>query len=243
RAAGDNVSCVSLQRTLVRSDPAAALFRARRNPAPPGATSMCMGLLRSVTVLVLLTTGGAAQAVCVENGDDLFKALKAWAASDPGTLTQIKLAQGTYGINVDLSQGQDYEGGELQLLGGYSLGDSCATRSIDPFNTILDGNGSDFRLQANGPVTFDGITMRNYSGTNGIDVWGYTGDASITMRRFIAQNDTTLALDTPVGVRLENCIVFGRQSDPGFAAFQVDSDSATILTNCTIADNKGDGLQ
>jgi len=201
--------------------------------------------LRNLVLLVLFAGLGVlrtGQAVCVEDGAALFNALKAWSNSSSGTLTQIKIARSgsPYSIAVNLGQGNDGDGGELQLLGGYAPG--CGSRIVDPTNTILDGNGGDFRLYANGPVTIDGITLRNYSGANGVDVWGYTGDAAITTRRFIAVNDHTVELNTPATIRVETCLVHGQPAVSGVAALSVEVGDVGTVVNCTVADNAGSGL-
>jgi len=201
--------------------------------------------LRNLTLLVLFAGLGVlrnGQAVCVEDGAALFNAIKAWSNSSSGTLTQIKIVRSVnpYSITVNLGQGNDNDGGELQLLGGYASG--CGSRIVDPTNTILDGNGGDFRLYTNGPVTLDGITLRNYSGANGVDVWGYTGDAALTARRFIAVNDHTVELNTPATIRVETCLVHSQPAVSGVAALSVEVGDVGTMVNCTVADNAGSGL-
>ncbi|MEO7326788.1 MAG: right-handed parallel beta-helix repeat-containing protein [Dokdonella sp.] len=196
--------------------------------------------------VVLAATFGmtAAQAVCVENGTTLFNALVQWSSSDSGTVTTIKVARGIYSINLNLGQGNDDDGGELQLLGGYQPGTNCSTagRIVDPTNTVLDGGNGNFDVYINGPVTFDGLTLRHYSGVDGIHLYGYTDDAKITWRRFIAQDDTTIELNTPADIRVENCLVYGNATHIGQASLQVENGGQGVVTHCTIADSGGDGL-
>jgi hypothetical protein len=196
-------------------------------------------------LIATLGVNGSAQAICVESGAALFSALQQWSSSSSGTVTTIKVARGAaYSITVNMGQGNDDDGGELQLLGGYQPGTNCsaANRIIDPTNTVFDGGGGNFDIYLNGPVTLDGITLRNYSGTDGIHVYGYTGDATITWRRFIAQADTTVELNTPANIRVENCLVYSQPSHAGLAALQVEVGGAGVATNCTVADNGGNGM-
>jgi len=209
---------------------------------------MSMPLIHRAGVLALLLVFGSntAQAICVEDGAALFNALKQWSNSSSGTLTQIKVARSAspYSIQVNLGQGNDDDGGELQLLGGYQPGTNCsaAGRIVDPTNTTFDGGSGDFGLYTNGPVTIDGIRMTNYTGVHGVFVWGYTGDAAITLRRFIGVGNREIELNTPTNLRVENCLVHGQPGALGVPAFAVETGGTGVVTNCTVADNGGDGM-
>lgn len=116
---------------------------------------------------------------CVANSADLQAALT--AAQFNGMNDVIQIVQGSYGISQNENGAFTYdsvEGNVLALLGGYSAG--CASRTLDPANTVLDGEGID-RTPADGGVMsllvftgslhakiiVEGVTMTGGKANNG----------------------------------------------------------------------------
>jgi len=111
-----------------------------------------------------------AWAFCVSN-DTEFAAAAALAELVP---TSIELEQGTYHID-----GTAFDGGShairsfqgLSLLGGYTA--NCASRQIDPANTIVTRSGSSATFSADpvGDLTIEGIAFRG-AGSGVYVLWG-----------------------------------------------------------------------
>jgi hypothetical protein len=72
-------------------------------------------------------------------------------------------------------------------------------RSLLSYPTVLDGSGTGyFVLEPDGPLTLDGVTFSNFSGTNATYNEGgvnfATTSSSITLTRFIANHNSTFVL-------------------------------------------------
>jgi hypothetical protein len=96
---------------------------------------------------------------CVNSAVTLQNELLGAAAN--GQDDEIHLVQGVYGGNFVYSSG---EAKALALLGGYTEG--CASRALDPTNTILDGQGTGRVLALLAPevaakFTLEGLTLMN----------------------------------------------------------------------------------
>jgi len=112
--------------------------------------------------------------VCVDNATALQDALDDAVASGESDI--IKVVQGTYNGNFTFSSG---EGLSITLLGGYTTG--CASRTVDPANTILDGGESDGVLSLSshgGNITVDGFTIQN--GTDSTSGGGLSAQTYVT---------------------------------------------------------------
>jgi parallel beta-helix repeat protein len=194
--------------------------------------------------------------VCVSN-DLGFAAAAVNAEFSPLT---IKFVQGTYHVNGTAFDNSSASFQGFSLLGGYTDA-TCASRQIDPNNTILNvGTGAYFYADVIGDVTIEGI---RFSGPNaGFDLnWGdYYHDipasVHLTVRRNIVSGGNG---DTSSG-SLVQWIVGGSQA---FSARVVDnlihdnsgaygcaldlaavegSDATFDVINNTIVDNAvGDG--
>ena len=95
---------------------------------------------------------------CVSNEAELQAALT--AAASNGEDDTIQIVQGTYNGNFVYAS---TEANNLTVEGGYTEG--CASREIDPANTVLDGGGTDMVLalvsQGAANFTLEGLTLQN----------------------------------------------------------------------------------
>ncbi len=111
------------------------------------------------TSLVLCSSAARSQEFCVSNALGFQDAL--WKAVGNGEDDVIKVVQGTYS-GYDLSFNSS-EGHNLEVLGGYTA--ACAGRSLDPANTILDGQNVRRTLvlinSGGGDIKVEGFTIRN----------------------------------------------------------------------------------
>jgi len=120
-------------------------------------------LLCAVCALLLLSASAGATTVCVTD----VAALKTALNNAGGQDTDILLAQGTYALDSSLyfSAGLNRS---LRLLGGYSA-PNCATRTLNPSNTVIDGSGQNatsplvFSMKG-GNLTIEGIRFTNFTG-------------------------------------------------------------------------------
>lgn len=115
---------------------------------------VCVSLLS----LFLIPTSSPGATFCVSDATELQSALT--TAESNGEDNTIQIVQGTYNGNFTYASTEAYG---LTVEGGYVVG--CATRTIDPTNTILDGGGADMvlALVSQGVTTFsvEGLTLQN----------------------------------------------------------------------------------
>jgi parallel beta-helix repeat protein len=115
--------------------------------------------------------------------------------------------QGTYGISGNNSSKFSYASGEpfvLIIKGGYTLG--CATRELNPTNTILDGEGIDqgsINLDAGGVISLayrgsspfpqlviDGVSIKNGKADYGGGVQAYANNGTVLLINNIITNNS-----------------------------------------------------
>ncbi|MBK8638772.1 MAG: hypothetical protein IPN92_10985 [Chromatiaceae bacterium] len=105
----------------------------------------------------------SATVFCVNSAVTLQNELLGAAAN--GQDDEIRIVQGVYSGNFVYSSG---EAKAIALLGGYTEG--CASRALDPTNTILDGQGTGRVLALLAPdvaaeFTLEGLTLMNGKAT------------------------------------------------------------------------------
>ena len=154
---------------------------------------------------------------CINNASDLQTALT--TAASNGEDDTIQIVQGTYTGNFVYAS---TEANSLIVEGGYSEG--CASREVDPANTILDGDATGNVLVLSCPdqtVEFmvDGLTLQNGK----VSDWSGRGGG-------VYANSSTLTLT--------NNIIAGNSSNYGGGVYASDSTTLT-LTNNTITGNSG----
>ncbi len=116
-----------------------------------------MKTLSKFVVLVALLPAPTAGALCVSTDNDLAIALQQ-AETTPVT---IQLVKGSYRLDLTPwgTGGPNAKPG-TSLLGGYTA-PSCASRDVDPANTVLtdNGNARAYFVFPDGDFTIDGLTV------------------------------------------------------------------------------------
>ena len=107
---------------------------------------------------------------CVSNATELQTALT--TAQSNGEDDTVQIVQGTYNGNFIYAA---IEANSLTVEGGYTSG--CASRVIDPANTILDGGGADnvlalVRQVGAADFSLEGLTLQNGSASTVVDGGG-----------------------------------------------------------------------
>jgi parallel beta-helix repeat protein len=119
--------------------------------------ALCASLSFIAICLVIVCSSQAAT-FCVSDADGLQTALTQSASN--GENDTIRIQQGTYVGNFVYAS---YEANALTIEGGYTSG--CASRTIDPANTVLDGNGTGNALVISTDkataAKIEGLTLQN----------------------------------------------------------------------------------
>ncbi len=141
---------------------------------------------------------------CTDRECHLQAALDA-AESAPGVDHELRLAQGTYSGNYLYLPAGDHTGA-LVLSGGWTQSSAFTARTVDPTNTVLNGNGTGSVLRLNtypgskvlGDLTVEGVTLRQGvagGATGGVDNSGggffalTNSTATLAVRRNILENN------------------------------------------------------
>ncbi len=139
------------------------------------------GLVGILLLIGMATAQGAEY--CVNSAGALNTALT--AAGTNGQDDTIRVVQGTY---TGLFYYSSSESRDVTVLGGYTSG--CASRTLDPANTTLQGGGSNTVLvlvtTGNGDFTLEGVTVTggNRSGNGGGLYTTTEGDVTLAKNRF-----------------------------------------------------------
>jgi len=111
-----------------------------------------------------ISVNGSTQPICVNDAAGLQAALT--AAQSNGADDIIMVVEGTYVGNFTYDSS---EGNSITLQGGYAP--ACASRVVNPANTVLDGNHSGRALglgnSTGGDIVVDGFTIQNGNATYG----------------------------------------------------------------------------
>jgi len=225
--------------------------------------------------LALASLPAAANTVfCIKNdasGPSAFDtAMQYWTEAVDETV-YVHMEQGTYSIlahssgDTPIGYGTGYtqDGGNyggsgnasLHLVGGFAPGTGCKSRVIDPYNTVILGDGVSVRIfelqQHQGELLVDTMRFEIPSGVS-----FHADQSHVTLRNVVvtgvtdsALNDTGAALAFYVDpyqssgntFRAENCLIYGN-TVPGLYVISGNSDDAVDLVNCTIANNGGYGV-
>jgi PKD repeat protein len=129
---------------------------------------------------------------CVATSAELQASLSVASGNNMGNI--IRLVQGTYRISDNNNSTFSYyssQSGNLIMLGGYTAG--CASRQLDPANTVFDGEGvrqvlhmEDSAYANLSEIMIEGVTIRN--GSTGLQI--YSSYNSITLRNNIIKNNS-----------------------------------------------------
>ena len=173
---------------------------------------------KPIVVLVILNflaglTWG--EEFCVSNATQLQNALTEAATNGEDDI--IRVEQGIYMGNFTFDS---FEDKSLALLGGFASG--CNTRTLDPSNTILDGNNAGRVLYINNP--------------------GILGGADILIKGFTIQNGNTAewaggiyaascSTGAPGRITIKDNIITGNSASTGggICAFTDDEDFGPLL--------------
>ena len=178
-------------------------------------------IISVVTALTILFSAALSfgATFCVDSATELQSALT--TASSNGEDDIVQIVQGTYSGNFAYASTEAYG---VSVEGGYASG--CASREVDPDNTVLDGNATGSVLVLSSPdqaVEFvvDGLTIQNgkTSGSGG-GLFTLTGSGEVT---------------------LTNNIVSGNVAGTSGGGVYANGSTVT-LTNNTITENSGDGV-
>jgi hypothetical protein len=191
---------------------------------------------------------------CVSTSAELQAALD--TAMSNGMNDVVRLVQGSYGISGNGGVAFYYGSGEpyaLVMLGGYAAG--CSARTLDPANTVLDGEGTrevvtfiDGADYSTGGFTVEGVTVRNgqVSSYGVIYLESVYGD--ITVRQCVVENNNSqddtgglLAWVSWGTVTVENNLIRGNTaySDAGMSVW--NDYGGAIVRNNVIAGNTAFG--
>lgn len=205
-----------------------------------------------LAALAFITFGAPTQAAvfCVNSAGTLQTALS--TAASNGVDDEIRIVQGTYVGNFVYTSTQ---ANKLSVLGGYATG--CGSRTLNPANTVLDGNQVNTVLALSAPnvaaeFLLEGLTLRNgkrTSGTgNGGGLYALTGNTgTVTARRNRVKNNTANSgggvSANARAVTLTNNSFSGNTGTNGGGAY-VGGDhitSTVMLANNSFSDNSGFG--
>jgi hypothetical protein len=196
-----------------------------------------------VLASVLPATHAIAEEACVSDSVTLQAQLALLQAlPQPRTIKLVRAAAAYVvgGMN-NISSAQT-----LSIQGGYSAG--CASRIVDPANTIIDlaGNGIDFAT-GTGPglgLQIDGITLRNGGVLLEPQFLDPGADLIITRTRFT--NLSSFEIDGGHGlVRIENSLIDHLAAQPNSscaATLLAARDTHVVLTHDTIDLGAGDSF-
>jgi parallel beta-helix repeat protein len=126
---------------------------------------------------------------CVTTTSELQTALT--TAEDNAEDDEIQIVQGTYRGNFAFASAEEFY---LIIKGGYTEG--CASREVDPTNTVIDANSANsvFSLIGNNIVNFviDGLTIQDGNAYNGGGLYIKTTEGEVTLtNNIISENKAT----------------------------------------------------
>jgi parallel beta-helix repeat protein len=162
---------------------------------------------RLVSLLVIALMFGMTHATyaatfCVSTPDELQTAFTTAASNDEDDKVQI--VQGTYTDHFVFNGAEDFD---LTIEGGYTAG--CASREVDPANTVIDANSTDQVLVLNGDFSdfvIDGLSLINGNATgSGGGLYIKTAGGRVTLsHNLVSENKATA---NGGGVYIENTAI------------------------------------
>jgi len=210
--------------------------------------------LRALVAVVLLagSTSSIALEFCVGTITELDNALTI-ATSSTGQTTIIKIKQGTYHVGGGLLTGPGTYPifRPLELQGGY--GSDCASRTINPDNTIFDADGADhLAISVSGTSLIEGIRFQNISNFHIARFLSAADNVSIRIRNnafigtsvyFLNGNDADGDFVEGLFARFINNRSTGFPGQPSGQpqALRIAGASHVRVTGNTFADNFGEG--
>ena len=178
---------------------------------------------------------------CVATETELLTAL--FNAESNGEDDLIQFVQGTYVGNFLYSSAESFN---LTIEGGWDAG--CVSRTVDPTNTVLDGNASGTTLALSSTAlsdyVVDGLTVQNGSASGnagGLFVVTAGGDVTLTDNT-ITGNSTTgegggVSVTDATTVTLTDNTISTNSSDNRGGGVYVTGSRTVTLTDNTISTN------
>ncbi len=204
--------------------------------------------LTGLILLPLLMLGGRpAQAAeyCVGSPSELQAALnQAASPSQELFTTTIYLKQGTYHVgNTSLAQGTNTYA--LELLGGYNS--DCSARTLNPDNTVFDGDGNQVRFEPLAELLIEGIRFQNAGSTLpyfGLKISAYADDVYVQVRNSALVGvhlDAYGLSSSGMKMKFVNNRVHGfvTPAGTGFSAVNMIGMTLVRVVGNTLADNAG----
>ena len=203
---------------------------------------LLLGLLFMCICTISFSVNASAATFCVSDATGLQNALTTASANGEDDLVQIQ--QGTYVGNFVYASA---EACGVTIEGGYTSG--CASREVDPANTVLDGDALRTVLALSCPeqavgFAVDGVTLQN---GNASQIRGGGLFANATNGEITLTNNTISGNSSDFGgggggvyasgttVTLTNNTISGNSSDFGGGVYA--SGTTVTLTNNTISGN------
>lgn len=183
-----------------------------------------LGQILLLLLLMLYPQFAGAEEFCVSNAQNFQDALV--KAATNGENDVIKVVKGTYANDHDIFFFRSSEGRNLEVLGGYAIG--CTDRTLDPANTIIDGQNS---RQALILVNSDGGNIK----VEGFTIWNGVSDGSSGGGLYIASHSPTQSGNILVSA---NIFTNNTATDKGGGLYAVsNANPAGTAGNVTITGN------
>lgn len=209
-----------------------------------------MNTLMRTTCLILLTCWslmGQAATVCVDSAVSLVAAYNNMGNQPEGSIYTIKIVQGTYNVDGALQTTAQGLNNGVRILGGYTAG--CASRVVNPSNTVLDGGNSSGgigqRTRDASGITIEGLTLTRFTGWGVINL-GASVESPLEVRHCRVINnqvDSAILLWSDGVMKISNSLIANNTiSGTGagvYIQYNEDADSGAIVNNNTVANNIG----
>lgn len=209
-----------------------------------------MNTLMRTTCLILLTCWslmGQAATVCVDSAVSLVAAYNNMGNQPEGSIYTIKIVQGTYNVDGALQTTAQGLNNGVRILGGYTAG--CASRVVNPSNTVLDGGNSSGgigqRTRDTSGFTIEGLTLTRFTGAGVINLGSDDGSSVEVRHCRVMENqvDTAIWLWGGGAMKVSNSLIANNTiSSTGSGViieYREGGDSSAIVNNNTVANNIG----
>ncbi|MEO7325218.1 MAG: right-handed parallel beta-helix repeat-containing protein [Dokdonella sp.] len=189
----------------------------------------------------------AAADYCVGNPSELQAALNdAESASNALFDTVVRIRQGTYHVgNTDLAfHGTAKYVNALELLGGYNS--DCSARSINPDNTVFDGDGNALDINPKADLRIEGVRFQNMGVGGQLNLWSAADNITV---RVLNNAFVGTGLYAVTGIDMNGYAMkfvnnrvrgYVKPSQTSLAAVYMAGLSQIRFTGNTIADNAGE---
>jgi predicted outer membrane repeat protein len=178
---------------------------------------------------------------CVGSATDLTAALS--AAESNGEDDLIQVVQGTYNGNFVYFTNEAYS---LTIKGGYTV--DCASRVVDPANTVLDGQGAAtvLALESTGlavAMSVDGVTLQHGANSDGGGLYVRPSAGDVTLTNIVIGNNTAtyrgggVYVGLAATVLIDHAILSDNTAGTSGGGLYVDGAVTVTLTNTTVSGN------